>query len=91
MDKSSLARTVAVTGAAGALGQAVARHFLDEGARVALIGIALGRALVATGFQAVAPLAAAPAWLTWLGRHSLAVYMVHQPVLLGALWVLFGR
>lgn len=58
---------------------------------VVLIGIALGRALVATGFQAVAPLAAAPAWLTWLGRHSLAVYMVHQPVLLGALWVLFGR
>ena len=37
MDKTSNARTVVVTGAAGALGQAVVRHFLDEGARVALI------------------------------------------------------
>jgi uncharacterized membrane protein len=27
----------------------------------------------------------APKWLTWLGRHSLLVYMVHQPVLVGIL------
>lgn len=58
---------------------------------VVLIGIGIGRALVATQFRAVAPLAAAPAWLRWLGRHSLAVYMIHQPVLLGLLWVVLGR
>jgi len=37
MEKSPVPRTVVLTGAAGALGQAVARHFLEEGARLALI------------------------------------------------------
>jgi uncharacterized membrane protein len=39
----------------------------------------------------VALLAGAPRALRWLGRHSLAVYMVHQPLLLGALWLLLRR
>jgi len=56
-------------------------------AGVVLIGIAAGHALVVSRFRAVAPLARAPRWLAWLGRHSLAVYMVHQPVLLGLLWL----
>jgi uncharacterized membrane protein len=58
---------------------------------VVLCGITAGRALVATRFRALAPLAAAPRWLRFLGRHSLAVYMVHQPLLLGALWLVFGH
>ncbi|MEP7182240.1 MAG: heparan-alpha-glucosaminide N-acetyltransferase [Betaproteobacteria bacterium] len=56
-----------------------------------LVGIAVGQALVRTKFRALAPLAAAPRWLPFLGRHSLAVYMVHQPVLLGVLWLFLRR
>ena len=60
-------------------------------AGVVLIGVAAGHALAGTHFRVLAPLAAAPRWLRWLGRHSLGVYMVHQPLLLGVLWILFGR
>jgi uncharacterized membrane protein len=60
-------------------------------AGVVLLGIAVGHALVRTRFRALAPLSPSPRWLRWLGRHSLAVYMVHQPLLLGALRVLLGR
>lgn len=60
-------------------------------AGVVFVGIAVGQALARVGFRPLAPLAAAPRWLTFIGRHSLAFYMVHQPLLLGALWVLVGR
>ena len=60
-------------------------------AGVVLVGIAAGHGPRTRASALLAPLAAAPRWLRWLGRHSLAVYMVHQPLLLGALWVLFGR
>ena len=51
-------------------------------------GIAVGRIFLRTGY---------PSWflnvhcrpLQWIGRHALAIYVVHQPVLLGAL-MLFG-
>ena len=56
-------------------------------AGVVLIGLALGNALVRTHFRPIIPLDAAPAWLQWLGRHSLFIYMVHQPALLGLLWL----
>ena len=60
-------------------------------AGVVFIGIALAHVLARDAFRVVAPLAAAPAWLRWLGRHSLVVYMVHQPILLSVLWIPFGH
>ena len=54
---------------------------------VMLIGIAVGHALARRNYTPVAPIGRLPAFVKWLGRHSLAVYMVHQPILIGALWI----
>lgn len=51
---------------------------------VLLVGVAAGHWLVRTDFRALAPLARLPRSVAWLGRRSLLVYMVHQPLLIAA-------
>ncbi len=57
---------------------------------VVLLGITAGHFLARANRRAdasrpVSSRAPPPRWLGFLGRHSLAVYMIHQPVLIGAL------
>jgi uncharacterized membrane protein len=56
-----------------------------------LVGIALGATLAARRFAPIAALNGAPRALRWLGRHSLVIYMVHQPLMIGVLWLVFRR
>jgi uncharacterized membrane protein len=58
---------------------------------VVLVGIGIGWWLLEHGMHTLRQISrASPKWLTWLGRHSLLVYMVHQPIMVGMLRVLHG-
>jgi uncharacterized membrane protein len=54
---------------------------------VLLLGISAGQALVRAQFRAIAFAEGWPRWIAWLGRHSLATYMVHQPLMIGVLFI----
>ena len=58
---------------------------------VLLLGIAAGRGLMRAKFRPIAFAGTWPRWIAWLGRHSLATYMIHQPLLIGFLFLIIGR
>ena len=58
---------------------------------VVLIGIAVGFWIYPRGDRKISLNQIEPKWLkglSWIGRHSLEIYLVHQPVILGGLWLI---
>ncbi len=60
-------------------------------AGVLLLGIAVGDRLLRVQFAPLAVLGRSPCWLRFIGRHSLVIYLVHQPLLIGLVWLATRR
>ena len=59
-----------------------------------LIGMSLGDAFYIPerrSFLSVLENIRRPRWLLWIGRKSLPLYFIHQPIILLLLWILLGR
>lgn len=56
---------------------------------VILIGYALGYFVYVRRELTLLPIVSAPRLLTFSGKHALAIYLLHQPILLLILWLLF--
>ncbi|QLF71418.1 DUF1624 domain-containing protein [Peteryoungia desertarenae] len=53
-----------------------------------LAGVAVARLMAAqNGYAWLARLPDGPAWLQWGGRHSLTVYIIHQPILIAVIYL----
>ncbi|MCX6569388.1 MAG: heparan-alpha-glucosaminide N-acetyltransferase domain-containing protein, partial [Candidatus Aminicenantes bacterium] len=54
---------------------------------VFLIGVALGKSVYASK-RSLLPWRMPPTFVNFAGRHSLIIYIVHQPVIMGVLYIL---
>lgn len=56
---------------------------------IVLVGLVAGRLLYSNGMRRFKlPELNHSKPICWLGRHSLAIYFIHQPILIGLLWLL---
>lgn len=55
-----------------------------------VLGMALAKGLPVTRWDVPDGIGSRFRSLAWAGKHSLAIYLIHQPLLIGILWVIFS-